>query len=148
MICRLKKVLDLRLYTFELDDAGFLRNMPELESLDLARFHFDLSLKPVDINYINSCKKLQDIDLFMCGVEDLSFFSDFKFLNKLCITGTYEDINFLSLKSDSLESIYLDSLNIKSFDGIENVPNLKSLSVFYYAEWIYKSRGSSLQAWL
>ena len=24
----------------------------------------------------------------------------------------------------------------------------KSLSVFYYAEWIYKSRGSSLQAWL
>ena len=24
----------------------------------------------------------------------------------------------------------------------------KSLSVFYYAEWIYKSRASSLQAWL
>ncbi len=130
---KIKYVSNMEIASKKLESLSFLEDKSRLKKIKLVRFYSDedLPLKKLDFGYFSSCRNLENIDLWHCGVDDLSVFSNLEKLKIISILGEFEILDFTKLKSDSLEEISLDTVDISNFTGVEKIRNIKKISIGY-----------------
>ena len=139
------KIQDLSIWDSNIINIEFLKNLPNLKSLDLKNCTID------DVNSLKSLNNLVTLTIENCNLDDISFVQDLTQLKTLRLPhNNIEDISFIQGLTQldyidvahnkiedisvfnilvNLENLSLDSNNIKDITPLKNITNWKKIDI-------------------
>lgn len=108
-------------YEFEVDDLSGIRNLTNLEAIDISY------IVTKDLTQLSHLKKLTSLHAEGCELESLAGIGSLKNLKHLSVS--YNEIKSLKplIALTNINTIFISENKIENLDGVSNLTNLKEL---------------------